>query len=259
MNRLLCLFAVSIVITASLTSASPASFEVLVGDTVKLTDGPGGPGGIFHVDIERTAEIPDFDTFCVELTEHISLNTKYYVSAVSQTTHDTNKVLQPQAAWLFTQFIDGLGVSDWSATGIAGFAYDAMHANALQLGVWRGLQTPWTDAQIVGNSNWTSSYITGTLEPILNNWLANFTADLNSGSWVGTGDVAIMSLNKLDRYGNPKPETAQDQLVLIPGLGQEQVVPELPSFYTAGSVLACTAVVGLLLSQRKRRLAKADA
>ncbi len=261
MKRLLPLFAASVLITALTATVGFGGFEVIVGDVVKLTDGPGGPGGIFHVDVLGRGNIPDFDTYCVELDEFISFNTEYYVAAVGLVTQQAGRTLQSQAAWLFTRFDE----QDASSTGLTGFNFASPttnQANALQLGIWRGMNPAWTDTDIINLTSWSTTYI-GTLSTILGGWLTNFT---NDTEWTGTGDVQVMSLRKFsvspsgpitlpDGRRIELKEDAQDQLALIPGLSQEEIVPELPSFYMAGSVLGCVMVVGLLTSQRKRRLA----
>jgi hypothetical protein len=253
-----------------------AGFEVLAGDVVKLTDGVGNSGGVFHADVlYRTAATPDFDTFCVEVLEHISLGTAYYVDSVGLVTKSTNRNLTSKVAWLYTQFDEG------NASKLPGFNFTtptAVYANALQYGIWRELNPSWTDADIAALPGpWTLSYITDTLTPILDNttngWLGKYYADdvaNNDWSTATTGSVLIMNLYKFVNVSSsatgPKIREitladgskqkiklkgdAQDQLFRIPPVGS--VVPELATFYTAGSVVVGALVFGLISGHRRR-------
>jgi hypothetical protein len=88
-------------------------------------------------------------------------------------------------------------------------------ANALQLGVWRGMG--YSDSTISSLAGWSSSYITGTLQPILAPWITAFTA-ADGVTWSGIGDIRIMNLRTFTGTPGNLVYTgyAQDQLVRIP-------------------------------------------
>jgi len=263
-------------VIVGMVAVSPchASFEVSVGDIVKLRkDNPptaGGPGGIFHADVLYEGTTLDFDTFCVELTEHISLNTEYYVQSVDKFTvggiGQTVRHLTSKAAWLYTQFDE---LDNNATNGLAGFNFTnptTNMANALQLGLWRELNPGWSNTAIAGLPNpWTPGYITTLETTYLNTWMTNYQNDVDDGLWSanGTGDVYIMSLRKfvVSQYGTitladgrkiKLKDQAQDQLVRLPPPDQHEIVPELTTFCMASSVLAGAAVYSLVVGQRRR-------
>jgi hypothetical protein len=244
---------------AAFSPAAHAGFEVMVGDQVVLYNGAGSPGGIFHVDVLNRGTASDFDTFCVELTEHINLvTTTYYVDNVGLWTVHGNKKLGAQAAWLYTQF---LNVNNSLTTGLAGFDFSLVagnpssmtakrQADALQLGIWRGMvdinndPDPYEDSDIRSLAGWSQTYINALTSDYLGTWLGNFANDLN---WSGTGNIRIMNLRKFKYVdGELVPTTyAQDQLV--------SVVPELPSFYSACTVMSCALLGAIVAHVRRRR------
>ncbi len=276
MIRRISVFAASVLVASIVALPCQGGFEVFVGDVVKLTDGVGNSGGIFHADVlYRTATSPDFDTFCVEVLETISLGTAYYVDDVGLITKSTGMTLTSKAAWLFTQF-------DNQDTGrLPGFNFGSptsLYSDALQLGIWRELNPGWTTAQIAGlSAPWDVNYINNTLSPILDNvtngWLSvKYQDDVTNLDWsaTGTGSVLIMNLYKFVNAASSAtgPDIreitladgskqkiqlkgdAQDQLFRIPPV--QQIVPELTTFCMAGSVVAGAVICGLLTGHRRR-------
>lgn len=250
--------AIVMLVVATTSPNARCGFNVVAGDFVKLRDGPGSPGGVFHIDVVGRGTTTDFDTYCVELTEHVSLSKTYYVESVGLVTKQGNRQLGAQAAWLYTQFLDQNTLS------LAGFNFNLVNmpsinptlakkqSDALQLGIWRGMldqfNNPYTDMDIKNLSGWSLSYIntlTTTYLDLTDNtgWLNKFQSD---ATWSGTGNVRIMNLRAYKYKANGDlvlTDYAQDQLVSI--------VPELSSFYSVCTAVSCVVLFGLFTLVQK--------
>lgn len=227
MKRLISAAVAALAMVGPSSLVARASIEFAkVGDTVILHDGPGNNGGVFYVDVVgRSSTSPpynglnpnyDFPTFCVEITENISLGSSYKVSGISTVTVATGKVLGSFAAWLYTRFVEqttGVGAGFASIAGWGGSA--AEDANAIQRGIWKSMG--WTDSQINGALGaYDSTFLTNlkTAYQADTAWTglpANATPDGNWNLGSYTGMVRVMNLI------GPTPGTgnAQDQLVLV--------------------------------------------
>jgi hypothetical protein len=243
------------VVLSALAAPAHAGLDVITGDLITLGNGPGSPGGAFYVDVLARGGSHDFDTFCVELTEHVSFGTTYYVQGVGLTTNKGYKTLGPQTAWLYTQYLDK------NASNLVGFdfvspspAQATFQANALQLGIWLGMATPYSLADITTLSGWSTSYI-NTLSPLLNPWLTNFQADVDNNLWSGTGKIQIMNLRGFNVSSSGPIELPDGRRIALAGYAQDQLVrlsPELSTLLSACTVVACGLLWGIVSVRRKR-------
>src|SRR5262249_41642788 len=84
MKRLLA-GATLVALAVSAMNSQPVQAAVAIGDTLTFTGGDlGGPGGRFHV-VDNTSG-DHFDTFCVELFEHLAYGGTYVVDGLSTQT-----------------------------------------------------------------------------------------------------------------------------------------------------------------------------
>lgn len=246
MKLLLSTAAVAVIVFSTCALSARASI-VAAGDDIKLYDGLGTSGGIFHVDVlgSGASTSPyDFDTFCVQTKEFISFSPTYRVLSIgknvlgSDSSHQNNVALSSFAAWLYSGFLGVDGVSLAST----GFNVNTLsHVNTLQAGIWTSLGytslfTP--DAALLTSlTNLYNSDMT---------WAAQ-TADINGNK---TGNVKIMNLVTLNANGVGIKTHHQDQLVWIPtSPPPPPVVPE-PLSVVVWSLLAMCA--GSVIARRTR-------
>jgi len=141
-----------------------------------------------------------FETFCVEMSEHISLGT-VYAAALNTTTQSTNQnyaggahggfndPLDPKTAYLYTHFINMNLATSYDYVNASNRASDA---NALQTAIWFIEQED-------------SSALSGKALLFYN----EAAAAVGSGAWTGLGNVGILNLTASDGT------EAQDQLVMV--------------------------------------------
>lgn len=227
-KTVLILSAVVLVLTAR-PSRSLASIQV--GDLIKIGDGVGFPSGLYHVDDLNDPGSPDFDTFCVEITEFVDGTSTFAVESIGLITKNGGKTLTPYTAWLYDRFLDR-AVNGFNASFNAADPYDV---NALQLAIWKGIG--YTPSQIMTQVGW-SWYMTYNFVLSFKPWQAQFAAD---STWSGVGDIQIMNLRKVGPNGE-YTDYAQDQLF-------RGAVPE-PVSIAVWSLLACCA--GAVRSRRAR-------
>jgi hypothetical protein len=190
------LAATAVVILAFAANSSRLCAGVMIGDQLKFGDGVGNPGGIFHVtDLTRPLD-PQFDTFCIELTEEVDFTNVFTVGNISFTTVMGGKTLTPYTSWLYYRFRKGT---------LASFnPNNANDANALQLALWKSIG--YTQADITSHVGpaWYLTY---------NNLLGTkpWQNDYNNDSVkAGVGSVRVINLL------NFRHRNAQDQLILVP-------------------------------------------
>jgi hypothetical protein len=257
MKTLLAAAAAALVVCLATSIPARASIEFAAqNDLVILHDGPGNNGGIFYVDVVGSSSSPliggyDFPTFCVEITEHISLGSQYKVNTISNTTVLTGKTLGSFAAWLYTEFLkpyQGLGAG---ISGLSGWVSDNAHANAVQSLIWKSMG--WTPTQIAGAMVTTpdAAFIT-----VLENayagdllWTNGASPDAYGNRGTYTGKIAIMNL--IGPYPG-STANAQDQLVYddtIHGPPPPGAVPE-PISVVVWSLLA-VCVGGSILGRQR--------
>jgi hypothetical protein len=259
----LAIFCIVALVASAFAAPSQAGIDVFTGDLLKIANGPGSPGGVFYADVIGRGTSYDFDTFCVEMTEHIGFNTEYYVQFVGTSTNQGNKALGQQAAWLYSQFVGK------NSSQLPGFnfinpssAQQTLQADAMQYGIWAGMATPYSLTDIIQLSGWSASYVNGTLIPFLSGSLTNFNSAIANNQWSGTGKVQIISLRSFVESPTGNVVLADGRRVTLTGYVQDQLVqnsPELPSICTAMTALGCAGIWSVVSIRRKKRLAAAAA
>lgn len=230
----------------ALAMALPAAAlqaSIQIGDTVQFSRGSnqGSGGGVFNA-TSPTSAFAAFQTFCVELTEHITFGTTYTVYGIGTTNHQGGKTLGTDTAWLYTQFREG----DIVLSG-------ANQENAMQLGIWRGMG--YTDSQIAsamnGHANWGSAanalanYIP-ILDAILGNWFATLSADY--AAWIANGPNYYGGVQIIN-IANSSGGYAQDQLIWNPVPDPEPgTVPEPATVVIWGTMLG----LGFVVAKRRQ-------
>jgi hypothetical protein len=225
--------ALALVVFSAIAVPARASIVVAAGDDVKLYRGPGNSGGVFYVDVlgEGVSTSPyDFDTFCVQLSEFISLGGPAYdVYSITKSTIAGNVSLGSFAAWLYNEFLDG---------GIA--IANNQDANAVQVGIWRSMgYLGGGDATSPVGANYDAVLLASldTAYAADAAWAAQ-AVDINGNK---TGNISIMNLKTLSG------DNAQDQLVRMPPPPGNTPVPE-PLSIAVWSLLAMC--VGSVSTQR---------
>ena len=240
----------TILLGLALALALPASStwaSIQVGQAVKFSRGShqGSGGGVFDA-TSPTNAYTAFQTFCVELSEHISFGTTYYVYGIGTTNNLGGKTLGSTTAWLYTQFREG----DITLNS-------ANEENAIQLGIWRGMGYTNTDIAnaMNGQASWgsaanaLSTYIP-LLDGILSGWFTTLAADFAAWQSHGlnyVGGVQIINISTSPTQGNGT--FAQDQLIWNPVPDPEPgTVPEPATIAVWGALLG----MGLVVAKRRR-------
>jgi hypothetical protein len=212
----------AVLLCAACPAASRASIEV--GDLIMIGDGVGYPGGISLIDDLNDPGSPDFDSFCVEITEFVDTFNTFAVQNIGLVTDLGGKTLSSYTAWLYNRYLDR-AVNGFTASFNAA---DANDVNALQLAIWKGMgYTPLEVMAQVGPSWYMAYNFVLGFKP----WQSQFAADT---SWSGVGDIRIMNLRKVGPLG-VYTDYAQDQLVRLP---PPEPTPE-PLSIMVWSLLAC--------------------
>jgi hypothetical protein len=200
----------------SALAPAPARASVQIGDLVTIYDSVGWPGGIFIVDNLSNAT-PNFETFCVEIEEHIFFNPAVYVvSNISTTTSLTNMNLGPMAAWAYNGYLNGTILPGPDRTVLS-------KVNALQAVIWRGMGYPQSAVVIPGMD--LALY-------------ASLQNDFANSGWTGLGNIRVMTLATLSG------DESQDQLVRL---------PEPMSLVAWSLITTCIAAVSWYSSRRAAR------
>lgn len=188
-----------VAIAIVIASAGQLRAGVAINDLIKLSDGPGHPGGIFYVQDLTQPSVPVFGTFCSEIEEGVSFST-YRVANIGTVTVNGGKILTPFAAWLYDRFLGHGG-------GLPGFTLNDQDANTVQLGIWKsmGYTQPFMETNVgpgfYGLYNFWLNF---------KGWENTFNTQVANSQWSGIGNVRVMNLKTLDGHD------AQDQLVEIP-------------------------------------------
>jgi len=206
------------------------SANAMANMTVKLYDSYGTTGGGefitvpsgFNFTPASLGQSKGFETFCMEINEYFIPRIKYDVeiskAAIKGGRGGGNPdPLDPMTAYLYTKFITkSLDTYDYG-TG----AGRINSANALQHAIW---------------------YIEEEIAALPNGLAKTFYNDalnaVNSGAWVGTGNIYVMNLYGKDRFGFLRNK--QDQLVMI-----------IPA---PGAILLGSIGIGLVGWLRRRRI-----
>jgi hypothetical protein len=178
-------------------SSVPESWaSIEVGKIIQITNGPGAPGGIFHIENLTEPSSGDFTTFCAQVEESIRLGDKYLVEEIGrQPTASGSRPLGAFTAWLYTNYLDQT-LSHFKFSSPSG-----QHGNELQLAIWASLGYT---AEEIGQSWYDAS------DTHLAAWQAEFAAS----GWTGLGDIYIMRLLGQDSSGE-YTVPAQDLLVRV--------------------------------------------
>ena len=185
------------------------AYPVDVGDEIVLkkttvgggyydTNGDWYGGGDFGVVLASHVNDVLFTTFCVEYDVHMSLNSAYKVSDISDTIWDSGDALKDSTKWLYWNFDKG------TLNSASSYEYTAVGVRALQEAIW-GLQ------------GYTEITLTGLSKELYS--LGKENEDSGAGY-----DVKVMNL--VDASNNDK----QSQLVAAP-------VPEPSTMLLLGSGL----------------------
>ncbi len=162
--------------------------QINEGNIIRLTNGPGSPGGEFGVErwtgSAYTQEL--FRTFCVEYSEYIDFTHQFIVEKINTKAmlggYPSGDPIDPKTAYLYTQFRNNT---------LSGYTGDANSANALQRAIW-----------FIEEELTPGSVLTGQA-------LIWYNAAV-AANWQDIGNVRVLNLTFLDG------RNAQDQLVFVP-------------------------------------------
>ncbi len=207
---------------ASLYSSSNAG-EFLMYNLQGLTVAPHGPG----VQVTDGQYVGDFQTFCVQRHEYISLHKEYQFDVSTSAEGPTGSdPISAETAYLFTNFWHGT-LSNYDLTLGAGRVASAV---ALQDALWvlEGEKASTTNVQA-------------------NTWIAEAQNAVLNNLWSGVGNVRVLNVY---RYGqNNRIKYGQDQLVVLPDPPPPPPMVPLPPAAPAGLAM----LLGLGVVRRIRR------
>jgi hypothetical protein len=113
-----------------------ASIQIQAGDWIRMTDGIGRHGGVFHAQETNSTTSAffgdSFQTFCVEFSEFVTLPRTYYVKSLGAAATASGNVLTNKAGWIYSNFLDGLLPYQNTITN----ATREMFHNSVQLAIW---------------------------------------------------------------------------------------------------------------------------
>jgi hypothetical protein len=184
----------AVLLAAHVANANP----IEAGDWVHFngSDGTLG-GGAFTVDDITDAAVPDFLTFCVQVSQHIDYSHDFRVGSITDYADDAGgpDPLSTETAWLMSSFSRGL--------------LGAYSSNDIQWSIW----------QLEGEqiANWGNSAT-----------LINLAHLAVLGGWSNDG---VKVLNLFAANGSP----AQDQIVYVPPTVTITAVPEPATLVLLGT------------------------
>lgn len=174
--------------------------DVSAGDFIKVTDyhnsNNGGPFNVgYHVDSSNSGKPVNWLTFCIETNEYLYFDKLLKVESVSTEgrlggaggSDGSKDALDPRTAYLYTTYRGLAATSDISLN------------NAYQQAIW------YIEQEITS--------VTGLALQLVN----QAQAEVDSGRWVGLGQVVVMNLVWAEAYGGHKiGDRAQDLLAMGP-------------------------------------------
>lgn len=190
--------------------AMHASIHVQAGDYVRMIDGPGGTGGVFHAQETNSGTSAFFGevfpTFCVEISEQVYLPGTYYVQGIGTTATQSGNVLTPLAGWIYAKFLD---LELPHQIGLPGTDIVKFN-NSVQVAIWMEVlnhnpnppSTPWTATSLA------TQYIAGGVSNFNAAWVSEFLGISHSGD----SGVQIMNLRTSSAAN---AGDIQDQLIVI--------------------------------------------
>ena len=203
------------VVAVAALCTPPVAFadSIVVGDQIRLYDGPGGNGGgEFNADVTPLGSPDpsiDFITFCLQRNEYFSFGNTMWVGGIGPATSNGDPI-SFATAYLYTMFRNGtLGGYDFNGNR-------AQSATALQLAFWY-----LEDEAKYDGSQFRDVYNNSILSG--NTTLAwQFINAGNNSGWTSIGNVRVLNLygsrscgNGVCSYSGDK----QDQLALVPEPG----------------------------------------
>jgi len=186
-----------LILTCLLTGAMavPGAFAV---STEKLSDGPGNTGGgEFNA---TTTDNGNFVTFCLEYSEHIQMNVKYYYKIATATTAN-NDPISLATAWLYNQFLNGsLAGYDYTPDTISKSDHRDS-ANKLQQAIW------WLEDEGGANNSYVDAAMSAT--------------GVNGKTTAANGAYGVRVMNMYADYNEKTGYSGakQDQLIRVPDGG----------------------------------------
>jgi hypothetical protein len=183
-----------VLLTARVANAN----SIEVGDWVHFNGSFGNlGGGAFRVDDLTDGAVPDFLTFCVQVSQHLDYTHDFRVGSITNYADDAGgpDPIEAETAWLMSSFSRGL--------------FGAYSSNDIQWSIW----------QLEGEqiANWGNSAA-----------LINLAHVAVLGGWSNDG-VKVLNLFWAD--GSP----AQDQMVYIPLQVSTTAVPEPATLLLLGT------------------------